>query len=323
MIKYKKPISFLILILISQSGFSYEFLDFPEKRPGYMGAVGCQTSMCHGGAGEMSKQFTIWKQAGPHSKSFATLTTAWSKRISDTLKIENPAKHSDCTSCHAPLAQVAPERLVSPLLIRQGVSCESCHGPSSEWLQSHTRTDYTHQQRVASGLTDQEDLYIRADTCVACHQEIAPEILAAGHPKLNYDLAALQNRLPRHWEEKWPDSQTWLVGQATSLREAAHILHLWQSESKEITESHLCQAQIQLMLALASALALETDTAVFAESGKNWKGISTASDEIAKELSTLRWTPELQGKVVNGLKDTHGTEHSRALAEAFLQLSQK
>jgi len=314
----------MIMILNNKTSLGYEFLSYPEKRPGYMGAVGCQTSMCHGGAGPMSKQFTIWKQAGPHSKSFATLTTAWSRRIADSLEIENPVQHPDCTSCHAPLAHVEPAHLVSPALIREGVSCESCHGPASEWILSHTRTDYTHQQRVATGLKDQENLYVRADTCVACHQQIDPDILTAGHPKLEYDLAALQQRLPRHWEESWPDQQAWLVGQATSLREAAYVLHLWNTENRDTMAPDLCRSQIDLMQALSTSLELQTDISSLSSGiPDQWKAISATADELANELSTLAWSPQLQQKAVLAVKNSMDNDRNRSLGEAFLKLSDR
>jgi hypothetical protein len=305
-------------------GYGYEFLIFPEERNGYMGAVGCQTSMCHGGAGPMSKQFTIWKQVDPHSKSYATLTTAWSRRMAETLNIEDPAQHPDCTSCHAPMAQVAPKRLASPALIKEGVSCGSCHGPSSEWIQSHTRPDYTHQQRVAAGMTDQENLYIRANTCVACHQQISPAILEAGHPKLEYDLVALQNRQPRHWQETFSDSQAWLVGQATSLRETAHVLHLWEKQNSPPLQSERSQAQIKLLTLLSSSLSLQTKTAAFSSTAgsRDWKAVSATADELAYELSRLTWTPEMQDTSIRSLKKASTSEqkHLTALVESFEQV---
>ncbi len=315
----------IALAINSHDSYGYDFLNFPEDKPGYMGAVGCQTSMCHGGAGPMSKQFTIWNQSDPHSKSYATLTTAWSRRMADTLKIENPATHPNCTSCHAPMAQVPAKRLASPQLIKEGVSCESCHGPSSEWIQSHTRLDYTHQQRVASGMTDQEDLYIRANTCVACHQEISPDILAAGHPKLNYDLAALQERQPRHWEEKWPDEQAWLVGQATSLRESAHVFHLWQQQHTANSASDLCQAQVKLLMALSKSLNLNTETTSLSAASENrdWKAVSTTADELALELSKLAWTPEIEANTSSSLKKLSSIEHEslKLLIQSFEDLA--
>lgn len=132
------------------------------------------------------------------------------------------AKDVRCTTCHAPFAALPPERLAPTAKIEEGVSCESCHGPAENWLRSHTRPDYTRAQRVASGMRDLEDLYLRANTCVACHQAIAPELVAAGHPRLHFELESHQEREPRHWKEIWGGPQAWVVGQIVALREMSH-----------------------------------------------------------------------------------------------------
>src|SRR5690606_19705103 len=63
--------------------------------------------------------------------------------------------------------------------------------------------------------------------CVACHQNIAPELISVGrHPRLIFELDGQTAAQPRHWTES-PDNtpaQAWLVGQAVALREISHAL---------------------------------------------------------------------------------------------------
>ena len=162
--------------------------------------------------------------------------TARSERLAEVLKIGNAAQSARCTVCHAPFAAVPAERLGKDVSITEGISCETCHGPSENWIRSHTRTDYTHADRVAAGMRDVNNLYVRANTCVACHQNIDPEIRAAGHPELIFELDGQSVTMPKHWREKNPGSQTWFVGQAVAAREMSWQLAEQKSPDRELVE---------------------------------------------------------------------------------------
>jgi hypothetical protein len=139
--------------------------------------------------------------------------------MAESLDIANPAQDIRCTSCHAPFAALKKAEKLESARPEEGVSCESCHGAAGSWVRTHTRTDVSRPQRVAAGMRDLEDLYLRTNTCVACHQVIEPDLLAAGHPRLHFEQAGLSEREPRHWQELWSDPQLWLVGQTAALRE--------------------------------------------------------------------------------------------------------
>jgi len=70
-------------------------------------------------------------------------------------------------------------------------------------------------------MRDLKNLYVRANTCVACHQTVATPLLKAGHPELIFELDGQCVSQPRHWREKtnWNGAQAWLIGQAVALRE--------------------------------------------------------------------------------------------------------
>ncbi|MDB6039794.1 MAG: hypothetical protein JWM99_3635, partial [Verrucomicrobiales bacterium] len=110
-----------------------------------------------------------------------------------------------------------------------GVSCENCHGRAEPWIRSHTRTDLGHAERTNLGIRDLRDIYVRANKCVACHQNLDGQILAAGHPELIFELDGQAASQPRHWREKLDHGQLWLEGQAVALREMS-----WQlTDSKQ------------------------------------------------------------------------------------------
>lgn len=194
----------------------------PGRGADPLGAATCSASGCHGGAGEHNGQFVIWSERDAHARAYATLTTARAERIADALGIASAVASPRCTVCHAPLAAAGPA--ADPA---ESVSCVSCHGVPTAWLRSHTRPDWTHADRVAAGLRDLNDLYTRADTCVACHQNLDPELVRVGrHPALLFELDGQSQDEPRHWTDAAPGAgaQAWYVGQAVALREVSWAL---------------------------------------------------------------------------------------------------
>ncbi len=192
-----------------------------EPAPKFLGAPSCASAMCHGGADEKHHQFITWSKKDFHTRAPATLSLARSTRIAETLKMADATKDARCTVCHNPFQAVPAERQ-GPLVGKlEGVSCESCHNAAEPWLLTHTRTDLTHDQKVAAGLRDLKNLYVRANTCVACHQNLDPELRAAGHPELTFEMDGQSATMPRHWTEtnKLRGAQAWAVGQAVAARE--------------------------------------------------------------------------------------------------------
>jgi hypothetical protein len=207
----------------------------------FLGAPGCASAMCHGGAEEKHNEFWIWSKKDFHTRAPTTLSMGWSRRMADTLKVTDtkmtdPRGSDRCTVCHNPFEAVPPDLKVATIRKLEGVSCESCHNAANEnWLLTHTRADLTYDQKVSAGLRDLKNLYVRANTCVACHQNLDPELRAAGHPELIFELDGQSATMPRHWTEtnRLRGAQAWLVGQAVALREAT--AQVTDSES-EITQ---------------------------------------------------------------------------------------
>jgi hypothetical protein len=81
-------------------------------------------------------------------------------------------------------------------------------------------------------MRDLQNLYVRANTCVACHQNLDADILAAGHPELRFELDGQAVAEPKHWaDEPGTGAKAWLVGQAVALREMSWALG--QSEQSD------------------------------------------------------------------------------------------
>ncbi len=237
--------------------------------------------MCHGGAEEKHNEFWIWSKKDFHTRAPATLSMGWSRRMADTLKLPDPRGSDRCTVCHNPFEAVPSDRKAATINKLEGVSCESCHNAATEnWLLTHTRTDLQYEQKVAAGLRDLKNLYVRANTCVACHQNLDPELRAAGHPELTFELDGQTTSMPRHWTEtnRVRGAQAWLVGQAVALREA----------TTQVTDSESDVAQ--RAEALASLLAVATDKRPAKTIVEAKKEFHDWSDHAARSIAAMNWT---------------------------------
>lgn len=263
-----------------------------ETPPKFLGANSCASSGCHGGGGAKQNQFLVWSRKDFHSqRPAATLTTARSKQIADALEIKDPTADVRCTSCHAPLHEVPENLRGENFKVSEGVSCESCHGPAEKWLRGHTRHDWMRADRTAAGMRDLQNLYVRANTCVACHQNIDADILKAGHPELIFELDGQSVAEPKHWsaEKNGNGAQAWLVGQAVALREMS-----WQlANEKSPTENQINRWKslywvVQDASAVDASLpAFETYVLTLNDLGR----IQKWSDQLARVAATLEWTP--------------------------------
>ena len=284
--------------------------------PRFMGAMTCSSSLCHGGGSPERDAYTIWKKSDPHQRAAATLAGTRAARIAQGVALGNAAAGTRCTECHTPLAVVPEERLPAGLDVRtEGVSCESCHGPAQNWIRSHTRRDFTHAQNVETGVREVKNLYARANSCVACHQVIDADILAAGHPPLLFELDAQTVAEPRHWIDPgdYFGPQAWLTGQAVALREMSWSLG--QTTGTVVPEA---REQWRALLWL-----LQRTTEARGEKGEggalpgfdavpnadqfspgNVTRARATADDFARAASHLEWTPGSVRRCLDGLAAT-------------------
>jgi hypothetical protein len=282
--------------------------------PKFLGSQTCSSSSCHGGADEKHNQYTIWSTHDfHHARPYATLETARSERLAEVLKIGNPTQSARCTVCHAPFQTVPAERLGPDAKVTEGISCESCHGPAENWIRSHTRPDYAHADRVASGMRDLKNIYVRANTCVACHQILDPEIRAAGHPELIFEMDGQCADMPRHWPkaEDKPGPQIWLVGQAAALREAS-----WQSLQGNFSrnnpheeESIAREDALFWLLQKTESIDASLPAPAFLQTKYTSRTIHEWSDDFAIKASAVNWT-NTQTKKALSLLSASGDEMS-------------
>ena len=250
----------------------------------FVGAVGCKSSSCHGGAGPKREQYTIWSRQDFHAKGFAILTDARSARIAETIGGGDAPTNTRCTVCHSPFHAVAETRLAPTARKDEGVSCESCHNAAGAWLRGHTRKDWTYATRVTAGMRDLRSLYVRANTCVACHQNIDNALLKAGHPPMVFELDSQSVNQPKHWREDdpWIGLRAWLTGQAVALREAA-----WHSRVNVDPAPDAQDTSLALAWLLAKVTAIEPTLPKISEpNSSDIEPLQKQADDLARRAST-------------------------------------
>jgi cytochrome c554/c'-like protein len=95
-----------------------------------------------------------------------------------------------------------------------GVSCESCHGPASGYLEPH-QTKGSYAKAVSLGLRDLRGKPPAiAKACVACHLTTDKRLVAAGHPSgADFDVGAGLQKIV-HWTTTYDFAAVTAAGKA-------------------------------------------------------------------------------------------------------------
>jgi Cytochrome c554 and c-prime len=193
-----------------------------QEMPKYTGPGSCAAPSCHGGVQARSdtsvlqNEYSTWVVKDKHPHAYEALKSKVAVRMAKALGLPDAVSASRCLACHA---VSAPKEQRSPNFtdIGDGVSCELCHGPASNWLGSHMSGDWkklSAQQKAATGYVDLHEPTQRAEQCLTCHlgtqdRNVDHELIAAGHPDLYFELASFQQAMPAHWKEKNLDKDPW------------------------------------------------------------------------------------------------------------------
>ncbi len=208
----------------------------------HLGVGSCSGSTCHGAVTPwrnstvLQNEYVTWQTKDPHSKAYATLLNAQSKRIAANLGLPNAHEAKICLDCHA--NNVAPGLRSKTFQISDGVGCESCHGGSVRWLGVHISGAASHAQNIAAGMYPTEEPVARAKLCLSCHfgtkdKFVTHRIMGAGHPRMGFELDTFTVTQPAHFRidedyrarKKVADPvQTWAIGQAVAVQMSLEAL---------------------------------------------------------------------------------------------------
>jgi len=149
------------------------------KQPVYVGARAC--AQCHEGKAA-GNQYSHWLLSA-HSKAWAALATPEARqmaRLSGTT--DDPQKASVCLGCHATAADSEKWERDAGFRLEDGVQCEKCHGPGSEYMDEAIMRDA--EASRAAGLRK----FTKRD-CAVCHYVKGSHVAVHQKPKLDIDEA--------------------------------------------------------------------------------------------------------------------------------------
>ncbi|MBC7964620.1 MAG: hypothetical protein H7Z17_01745 [Fuerstia sp.] len=223
-----------------------------------VGTNSCAAGSCHGGArlseGRSFAAYQIWMRKDPHSTAYEVLNNERSSRMMALLyATENePAPHATkearCLNCHVTTESSGDLQLLPTThAVTDGVGCESCHGPAKQWLGLHSTIAWrglTAEAKSSLGFVDTTaDLAGRAQLCASCHvgspgRDVNHDLIAAGHPRLNFEFSAFHANLPKHWDPQSPrpteikdvekdpafEARAWLTGQLVTAQTSLRLL---------------------------------------------------------------------------------------------------
>ena len=142
--------------------------------------------------------------ARAHFAAMGRLDDSRARAFARAVGLESPyAVEGSCVRCHTTVFRGRANA---------GVSCESCHGPSSGWIELHQEKG-TYERSLAKGLTglkERPDAIARL--CVSCHAVDDARLLAAGHPSgASFDAGARLREI-LHWTTRYDYAQITVAG---------------------------------------------------------------------------------------------------------------
>jgi YVTN family beta-propeller protein len=159
-----------------------------QKQPIYVGAEVC--ARCHEGKAA-GNQYSHWLRTA-HSKAWASLATPEARQMARLSGIpDDPQKAPICLGCHATAAEAEKWERDAGFRIEDGVQCEKCHGPGSEYMDEAVMRD--RDAATKAGLRR----FTKRD-CEVCHYVKGSHVAVHHKPKIDIEAAwkALSHPVP-------------------------------------------------------------------------------------------------------------------------------
>jgi hypothetical protein len=219
-------------------------------------------------AGSWQSSGSCWLASDPHAAAYDVLTESPKYRLYKVTaaeimanltgdKTKKAVNEPRCLACHTNPALADPgpglyDHATLQELRSEGVSCEACHGNAGMWLRDHTTwtPGNRHSRYEATGMNPLNDVGERALACAGCHvgapaddkrgylvpRDMNHDIIAAGHPRLDFDFGEYLRRIPHHWYERDRSSvdqqprgpgfplRAWIVGRVAQAEASCKLL---------------------------------------------------------------------------------------------------
>ncbi len=179
----KTPIlAVLLMAFVSFVGFTTNKSQPAHK---YVGAEVC--GMCHR-IPKSGEQFQKW-QASRHSQAMKVLTTPAALKIAKARGVRgSPDQSPECLKCHQTAYDV-PATMLGPRFNKEdGVQCETCHGPGSDYMKMNIMKNV--KEVEANGLTVLSVTNGSAEKfCETCHNKQSPNFTGFDFKKMWVEIA--------------------------------------------------------------------------------------------------------------------------------------
>ena len=178
------------------------------------------------------------------------------------------AETASCIACHTHSIDEPPIEEETNVL-HAGISCETCHGAGSGYLEPHLEKSWrflSSAEKQAFGMHDLRNPIAKAQNCLSCHlgevatgRIITHQMYAAGHPPLPaFEMEAFSAGMGPHWKRVWEKSpkiqqlaaeahyetegaselERSLVGALVALRETARLVNDYASVTENDAKDH-------------------------------------------------------------------------------------
>ncbi len=161
-------ISMGCLFFLATTLFSYSQLANADHE--IIGAPKCKS--CH--KTKTGDQWKAWTESA-HAGAFETLASDEAKKIAADNGLGDPQAEDACLKCHATRVFLGAGVAISEkakYADSEGVGCEACHGPGSDYKPKKIMTDP--EAARAAGMVSVKSI----DACARCHNEESPTFRA-------------------------------------------------------------------------------------------------------------------------------------------------
>jgi hypothetical protein len=243
----------------------------PLPRPGFRSKGADLCVKCHRSPqGDWCDVATTatWRHDA-HSRAHLALSTDndRTRAMEQALGIK-AAETASCVACHTHAADEPPIEEETDVL-HAGISCETCHGAGSGYLEPHMQKSWrflASAEKEAFGMRDLRHPVTKAANCLSCHlgevatgRIITHQMYAAGHPPLPaFEMEAFGAGMGPHWKRVWKkspqiqrlaaaagyeteganDLERSLVGALVALRETARLANDYADMAKNDPAHH-------------------------------------------------------------------------------------
>ena len=136
----------------------------------YIGEKACRA--CHGAVGAEGPD-SVWRLSG-HAKAYSVLTLPEAFEIAELSGVDvHPQKSPICLGCHTTAPTVDEWELDEGFHRQDGVQCEACHGPGSDYYPANIMMD--REKAMAAGL-----MMPTEEDCMCCHVEKGTHVAIVG-----------------------------------------------------------------------------------------------------------------------------------------------